>query len=147
MAGPTARPPITAPRNEVIKFIRMAFMDMRAEMEPEWVSRILDSWAVDAIFLHTASPQAIRAACGSNTEVTITILHHLDILQPERRPPTEPRSEPGRSLVGKVCTLRLACLLVNAHATALADFPVRLLLGSLLGSVGGRLSGCKISRW
>jgi hypothetical protein len=94
-------PPITAPRDEVIEFIRMAFMDPRAEMRPGPVSRILDSWAVDAVFLHTTAPQAIRAACGSNTDAAIAILHHLDILQPERRPPTEPRSEPSSSRTGK----------------------------------------------
>jgi hypothetical protein len=103
-------PPLTAPRADVLEFIRVAFMDSRSRLEPETVTRILDSWDVDAIFLHTASPEAIRAACGGNTGAAIAILHHLDILQPERRPTMEPRSEPRCSPAGKVCTLRLTLL-------------------------------------
>jgi hypothetical protein len=47
MAGPTAMQPFTAPHDEVIEFIRMAFMDPRSQMEPESVSGILDGSARD----------------------------------------------------------------------------------------------------
>lgn len=110
LPGPTALPRITAPRAEVLEFIRIALADPRAELEPESASNILDGWAVDSIFLHTATPEAIRAACGGNAAATMAILHHLEILRPQRRPLTQPRSEPARTPAGKVCTLRLVLL-------------------------------------